>query len=85
MWLPKGATVRRLLEEYILEIERKAGYQHVFTPDIAAITVAAITSVFSVNSAPELLSIAATAGCRSTSRLAASLLRKVSIWPLHAF
>ncbi|MGH9774053.1 MAG: threonine--tRNA ligase [Candidatus Acidiferrales bacterium] len=35
LWLPKGATVRRLLEEYILEKERQAGYQHVYTPDLA--------------------------------------------------
>src|SRR5437667_1916008 len=28
LWLPKGATVRRLLEEYILEKERQQGYQH---------------------------------------------------------
>jgi threonyl-tRNA synthetase len=32
LWLPKGATVRRLLEEYILEQERAAGYEHVYTP-----------------------------------------------------
>lgn len=37
LWLPKGATVRRLLEEYILELERKTGYQHVYTPDLAKI------------------------------------------------
>ncbi len=30
--LPKGATVRRLLEEYILRQEREAGYQHVYSP-----------------------------------------------------
>ena len=30
--LPKGATIRRLLEEYILEQERRAGYQHVTSP-----------------------------------------------------
>jgi len=30
--LPKGATVRRLLEEYITGQEREAGYQHVYTP-----------------------------------------------------
>ncbi len=35
LWLPKGATVRRVLEEYILERERLAGYQHVYTPDLA--------------------------------------------------
>lgn len=34
MWLPKGATVRRLLEEYILEEERRAGYTHVYTPHL---------------------------------------------------
>ncbi len=37
LWLPKGATIRRLLEEYILEREREAGYQHVYTPDLAKI------------------------------------------------
>jgi threonyl-tRNA synthetase len=30
--LPKGATIRRLLEEYILKQERQAGYQHVTSP-----------------------------------------------------
>ena len=33
--LPKGATVRRILETFITDYERKAGYQHVYTPDIA--------------------------------------------------
>ena len=37
LWLPKGATVRRILEEYILEKERRAGYQHVYTPDLAKV------------------------------------------------
>ena len=37
LWLPKGATVRRLLEEYILERERATGYEHVYTPDLAKI------------------------------------------------
>ena len=36
MWLPRGATVRRLLEEYILDAERRGGYQHVYTPHIAS-------------------------------------------------
>jgi len=35
LWLPRGATVRRLLEEYILDLERKQGYQHVYTPNLA--------------------------------------------------
>ncbi len=37
LWLPKGATVRRVLEEYILERERETGYQHVYTPDLAKV------------------------------------------------
>ena len=37
LWLPKGATIRRLLEEYILERERATGYQHVYTPDLAKV------------------------------------------------
>ena len=37
LWLPKGATIRRLLEEYILERERQAGYLHVYTPDLAKV------------------------------------------------
>ena len=35
LWLPKGATVRRLLEDYIIDVERRAGYQHVYTPNLA--------------------------------------------------
>jgi threonyl-tRNA synthetase len=35
LWLPRGATVRRLLEEYILGVEREQGYQHVYTPNLA--------------------------------------------------
>jgi threonyl-tRNA synthetase len=35
LWLPRGATVRRLLEEFIEKEERKAGYQHVSTPALA--------------------------------------------------
>ncbi len=37
LWLPKGATIRRLLEEYILGLERERGYEHVYTPDIAKV------------------------------------------------
>jgi threonyl-tRNA synthetase len=37
LWLPKGATIRRLLEEYILERERMAGYTHVYTPSLAKV------------------------------------------------
>jgi threonyl-tRNA synthetase len=37
LWLPKGATIRRLLEDYILGVERELGYEHVYTPDIAKV------------------------------------------------
>jgi threonyl-tRNA synthetase len=37
LWLPKGATVRRLLEEYILGVERAQGYLHVYTPALAKV------------------------------------------------
>jgi threonyl-tRNA synthetase len=37
LWLPKGATIRRLLEEYILDLERRRGYEHVYTPDLAKV------------------------------------------------
>ena len=35
LWLPKGATVRRLLEEFITTLEREAGYIHVYSPHLA--------------------------------------------------
>ena len=31
-WLPAGAAVRHALEEYLRELERLAGYQHVYSP-----------------------------------------------------
>lgn len=31
-WLPAGAAVRRALESYIAEVERRAGYQQVYSP-----------------------------------------------------
>jgi threonyl-tRNA synthetase len=37
LWLPKGATIRRLLEEYILKLERENGYDHVYTPSLAKV------------------------------------------------
>ena len=37
LWLPKGATIRRVLEEYILDKERRGGYQHVYTPSLAKV------------------------------------------------
>ncbi len=32
MWLPHGYTVRKVLEDYVYDVERKAGYKHVSTP-----------------------------------------------------
>ena len=35
IWLPRGATIRRELERFIVDEEIKRGYNHVYTPDIA--------------------------------------------------
>ena len=35
--LPRGATIRRILERFIVDEELKRGYQHVITPDMAKI------------------------------------------------
>ncbi len=35
LWTPKGTTIRRELERFIVDEEIKRGYQHVYTPDIA--------------------------------------------------
>jgi threonyl-tRNA synthetase len=32
LWLPKGATIRRLIERYIVDLEERLGYDHVYTP-----------------------------------------------------
>lgn len=32
IWLPKGATIRRVVERYIVDLEEKLGYNHVYTP-----------------------------------------------------
>ena len=34
-WLPAGAAVRHALESYISEVERRAGYQQVYSPVLA--------------------------------------------------
>jgi len=34
-WQPAGAAIRHALEEYIRELERSAGYQHVYSPVLA--------------------------------------------------
>ena len=35
MYLPNGATIRRILERYIQDKELKLGYKHVYTPSLA--------------------------------------------------
>jgi threonyl-tRNA synthetase len=35
LWLPAGATVRAELERFVVELERRNGYQHVYTPELA--------------------------------------------------
>ncbi len=34
-WLPKGATIRRIIERYIVDKEESLGYEHVYTPIMA--------------------------------------------------
>ncbi|MDQ0270072.1 threonine--tRNA ligase [Cytobacillus purgationiresistens] len=35
IWLPKGATIRRNIERYIVDKEQRLGYDHVYTPIMA--------------------------------------------------
>ncbi len=35
LWLPNGATIRRVIERYIVDLEESLGYQHVYTPHLA--------------------------------------------------
>src|SRR5712692_5409497 len=37
LWLPRGAVVRRILEDYIVDLESKRGYHHVYAPDLASV------------------------------------------------
>ena len=37
LWTAKGAVIRRELERFIVDLEEKWGYQHVYTPDIGKI------------------------------------------------
>ncbi len=34
LWLPAGAAARHAVEEYLRDLERQAGYQHVVTPPL---------------------------------------------------
>lgn len=38
-WLPKGATIRRTVERYIVDREISLGYQHVYTPIMADVNL----------------------------------------------
>ena len=38
-WLPKGATIRRIIERYIVDREISLGYQHVYTPIMADVNL----------------------------------------------
>ncbi|MCL6516050.1 threonine--tRNA ligase [Alicyclobacillus sp.] len=35
LWLPNGAKVRRVIERYIVDLEERLGYHHVYTPHLA--------------------------------------------------
>jgi len=37
LWLPKGATIRRIVERYIVDKEQRLGYQHVYTPALGSV------------------------------------------------
>ncbi|WP_409270876.1 threonine--tRNA ligase [Neobacillus sp. SCS-31] len=37
IWLPKGATIRRIIERYIVDKETKLGYDHVYTPVMGSV------------------------------------------------
>lgn len=34
IWLPKGAKIRREIENFVVDMERKSGYEHVYSPHI---------------------------------------------------
>jgi threonyl-tRNA synthetase len=37
LWLPKGATIRRVIERYIVDKEQRLGYDHVYTPIMGSV------------------------------------------------
>lgn len=37
LWLPKGATIRRVIERYIVDKEVRLGYDHVYTPVLGSV------------------------------------------------
>ncbi|WP_102345325.1 threonine--tRNA ligase [Bacillus sp. Marseille-P3661] len=37
LWMPKGATIRRIIERYIVDLEERLGYSHVYTPVLGSV------------------------------------------------
>ena len=37
LWMPKGATIRRIIERYIVDKEVSLGYDHVYTPIMGSV------------------------------------------------
>lgn len=37
LWLPNGATIRRTIERYIVDLEERLGYNHVYTPVLGSV------------------------------------------------
>ncbi|RYL93818.1 threonine--tRNA ligase [Sporolactobacillus sp. THM7-4] len=37
IWMPKGATIRRIVERYIVDLEVANGYQHVYTSNLGRV------------------------------------------------
>lgn len=37
LWLPAGAKLRRTMERYIVDLEERLGYQHVYTPVLGSV------------------------------------------------
>lgn len=37
LWLPNGSKIRRVIERFIVDLEERLGYQHVYTPHLASV------------------------------------------------
>lgn len=65
-WLPEGAAVRHALEEYIRDAERRAGYQHVYSPVLGKRELYEISghwSHYSEDMFPRWISVANRSSC----------------------
>lgn len=47
LWLPNGSKVRRTMERYIVDLEERLGYQHVYTPVLANVELYKISGHWS--------------------------------------